>query len=456
MKRKIFTLSVVALFSFANLFAQEIETYLLDNFENGEVNFTDEVYINPAAHFDIAVVDNPFKTGINTSDKVWEWARYDAEEENKIWAGFYSTLKEEIPEGYNRVEIKYLRTNATSQLKIKCEGIITKEIASEEPATKTNEWETLVFDLTANGVKNVTTFGFFPDYYEPIDPTAKVYVDDIVFVKDGSVVIPEPPSSYTLFDDSANDRFHDNSWVNQTAPSTVLAEHWQGEGMPDGDKMPVVTSPVKAGSSALKLQWKSVESGDWKAMVAAIEWESFDLTTMVDLKFWVNSPVVIAKTALPKIYLEAHAGNPNTTGKVSMADYLPDGLAANAWTEVIVPLADLWAADTDFESKGVIKGVFFAQNAIDNVEHTMFMDEFTFESGATGINNPLVPKKGISAYYLNGQVQISNYEGPIEVLDIIGRKVAEGSTYNGAFNVYLKAGVYIISTTNGTAKIAIQ
>ncbi len=428
---------------------------VIDDFESGAVSFTDEVHVNPPAHFDVAIVDNPFKTGINTSDKVWEWARYDAETENKIWAGFWAVLKNEVPAGYNWVEIKYLRTNSTSQLKIKCEGTITKEIASVSPAAKTNEWETMVFDLTSNGIKNVRVFGFFPDYYEPIDPTSKVYIDDIVFIMDEDVIIPPPPASYTLFDNSTSDRFHDQSWVNQTAPSTVVTENWQGPGLPDGDKLPVVTSPVKAGTNALKLQWKSVDTGDWKAMTASIGWQSFDLTTMAELKFWVNSPVALAKTALPMIYLEAFGGNPNITGKLPMANYLPDGLTADTWTEVVVPLADLWAADPAFASKDLIKDVFFSQNATDNVEHTMYLDEFTFVSSTTGINIYNAAKT-INAYYFNGEIKISNYSGHVRIFDVVGRKIAEGSAYDGIFRINLKTGIYVVNTTNGNTKIAIQ
>jgi len=175
--KQFFTLLVTALTFSAFTLAQE--TFVLDNFENGLVNFTEVVNVNPPAHFDFAVVDNPVKAGINTSNKVWEWKRFDAEAENKIWAGFYATLKTEIPKGYHRIEIKYLRTNATSQLKIKCEGAVNKEIAPINPASKTNEWETLVFDIYANGIKNIRIFGMFPDYYEPIDVNATVYIDDI-------------------------------------------------------------------------------------------------------------------------------------------------------------------------------------------------------------------------------------------------------------------------------------
>lgn len=435
--------------SFAN------DNLVLDDFESGAVTFTDEVKGNPPAHMDFAVIDNPFKTGINTSNKVWEWARYDAEADNKIWAGFYATLKNAVPAGFNRIEIKYLRTNATSQLRIKCEGAITKEMNPVTPASKTNEWEVMVFDLTANGIKNVTVFGFFPDYYEPIDPTAKTYIDDIVFIKDEDVVVPPPPSTMILFDNSASDRFHDQSWVNQTAPSTVVTEHWQGAGLPDGDKLPVVTSPVKAGTNALKLQWKSADTGDWKAMTASIGWQSFDLTTMKELKFWVNSPVALDKAALPKFYLEAFGGTPNVTGKLLLASYLPNGLVANTWTEVVVPLADLWAADPTFAAKDLIKDVFFSQNAADNVQHTLYMDEFTFVSTTTGLNPQLITND-LKVYYFNGQIRISDYSGTVRVFDIVGRKVAEGISENGNFRVNLNKGIYIVSTKLGNSKIVLK
>ncbi len=428
---------------------------VLEDFESGAVSFTDLINGNPPSHFDYAVVDNPFKTGINTSNKVWEWKRYDASPDNKIWAGFYATLKNAIPSGYNRIEVKFLRKNATSQLRIKCEGAVTKEMNPVTPASKTNEWETMVFDLIANGIKNITVFGMFPDYYEPIDPKSITYIDDIVVVLDETIVPPPPPTSLTLFDNSASDRFHDQSWVNQTAPSTVVTENWQGAGLPDGDKLPVVTTPVKAGTNALKLQWKSATGGDWKAMTASIGWKLFDLTTMKTLKFWVNSPVALAKTALPKIYLEAGSGTPNATGKLPMANYLPNGLTANTWTEVIVPLADLWAADVTFAAKDLIKDVFFAQNTIDNVQHTLFLDEFTFVSTTTGLDIKLEAKT-VKAYYYNGEIRISNYSGYVRVFDLLGRNVAEGAAFDGKLSVNLKKGIYIVNTTEGNTKIVLK
>jgi hypothetical protein len=428
---------------------------VIDDFESGTISFTTEVHVNPPAHFDQAVVDNPVKAGINTSNKVWEWKRYDAGTDNKSWAGFWAVLINEIPSGYHRIEVKFLRKNATSQLRIKCEGTITKEFNAVTPASKTNVWETMVFDLTANGIKNIKVLSLFPDYYEPIDPAAISYIDDITVVFDETVVPPPPPTSLTLFDNSASDRFHDQSWVNQTAPSTVVTENWEGPGLPNGDKLPVVTTPVKAGTNALKLQWKSVTAGDWKAMVASIGWKAFDLTTMKQLKFWVYSPVALAKNLLPKVYLEAFSGTPNITGKLLLGYFLTDALAANTWTEVIIPLADLWAADATFIAKDVVKDVFFAQNTADNAEHTLYLDEFTFVSTITGLNIPNV-NKAITVYYFNGEIRIPDYTGIVRVFDLLGRNVAEGSATNGTLRVNLRDGIYIVNTTRGNSKIVLS
>lgn len=428
---------------------------ILDDFENGLVNFTAEVKANPAAHFDFAVVDNPVKNGINTSNKVWEWKRYDAGTDNKVWAGFYATLKNEVPAGYHRIEVKFLRKNATSQLRIKCEGAISKEFNALTPAAKTNEWETMVFDLTANGIKNIKVLSMFPDYYEPINPASITYIDDITVVFDETVVAPPAPTSLTLFDNSASDRFHDQSWVNKTVPSTVVTEHWEAAGRTDGDKLPVVTTPAKAGTNALKLQWKSTEGGAWMALVASVGWKVFDLTTMKQLKFWVYSPVTLAKTALPKFFFESHSGTPNKTGKLQLATYLANGLTANTWTEVSIPLADIWAADATFVAKDLVKGIFFEQNATDNVEHTLYLDEFTFTSIATSLDI-LTTDKAMSAYYTNGEIRISDYTGFVRVFDLIGRNVAEGLTPNGILKVNLNKGIYIVSTSKGNAKIVLK
>ncbi len=452
MKKLLFTFALTLMVSASAL---ALDNIVLDNFENGLVNFTTTVNVNPAASMNYTVVDNPVKAGINTSNKVWKFERNDIAPNNVTWAGFWASLKTPVIKGYHRVEVKYLRTNATSQLRMKIEGTVNKEFDPLRPASKTNEWETLVFDIYANGLKNINVLSLFPDNYTPVDLNAVVYIDDITVIFDPTIVPPPPPTSDTLFIKSADNRFYDQSIVGQTAPSTVVAESWDNKPTTTKDKLPVVTTPVKSGINALKLQWKSATGGDWWSLVASIGWKPFDLTTMTHVKFWINSPVALAKTALPKIKLEAYSGTPKATGTVNIASYLASDLAANTWTEVSVPLSDLWATNAAFVAKDVIKGVMFLQNAIDNVEHTFYLNEFIFKNLSTGLFTPTV-QKTISAYYTNGEVRITNYVGNVSIFDVTGKMVASGKVSEGKFNLNIQKGIYIVNTTKGIAKIAVK
>ncbi|WP_082001751.1 glucoamylase family protein [Flavobacterium sp. KMS] len=62
------------------------EPLVIDNFENGQINFTNKININPAASMQITVVDNPDKTGSNQSNKVLKFKRLDNATK---WAGFF-------------------------------------------------------------------------------------------------------------------------------------------------------------------------------------------------------------------------------------------------------------------------------------------------------------------------------------------------------------------------------
>lgn len=450
MKRLIYTFSIFLL-STVLVFSQN--DIVLEDFEDGTVDFTTMVNINPVGSMEATVVDNPVKAGLNTSNKVWEWKRAAGATESPIWAGFWATLKEEIPAGYDRIEVKYMRTNANSKLKLKVEGGVNLEMDPVTAASKVNEWETMVFDLAANGIQNIKVLSLFPDFYEPINASSITYVDDIkVFFEDG--VTPPPADSLLIFHDSADPRFYDQSVVTQTAPSTVVTEAFVA-GAANGDKLPVVATPKAGGENALKLQWNSMEGGDWTALVAAIGWQTFDVTNSVHLKFWVNSPAELAAADMPLVYLESTAGTPRTTGKVKLGDYLTTGLMADTWTEVMIPLADIWAANAIFTSKTDIKGVFFSQNEPGTMEHTLFLDEFSFHKTATAIDSPFA-KNQLKAYFINGEIRFAEYSGSVQIYDLIGRKVAEGEAFNKTFKVNLQNGIYIISTSDGSTKLSVQ
>jgi hypothetical protein len=152
---------------------------------------------------------------------------------------------------------------------------------------------------------------------------------------------------------------------------------------------------------------------------------------------------------------EAGAGNPNNTGKVLMGNYLTSDLTANTWTEVTIPLANIWAADPTFLSKDVVKGIFFSQNTTDNVEHTLFIDEVTFTK-TTGLSNPRSNSYSISAYYANSEIYIeNNYSGNIQVVDLAGKVVGLKLANNGKVSLNLNKGIYFITTAVGNSKLMV-
>lgn len=444
-------LSLALLTAGFTMSAQEsaLQTFVLEDFESGAVTFTETVNINPSVEMVAEVVANPKKDDVNSSDKVWKWTR---EEVDNVWAGFWAVLTNEVPKGYQRIEIKYYREDAKSQLKIKCEGASNVEFLPMNAPEKTGEWEVLTFDLLANNVYNVRVLGMQVDFRDAVEDLVAgtvTYVDDITFIYDESLV-PEEEEILTLFHDSSDDTFHDQSWSPKaTAPST-LALVGGGE-----DKMPVVTSPVKDGNNALKLQWKSAEGGDWSVMVSSIGWVLHDLTSMDVVKMYIYSETGIAKSALPNVHFEAGSGNPNTTGKVAMGNYLTTDVAATTWTEVVIPLADIWAANAEFTAKDAIKGLYFSQNTADNTEHTLYVDEITFEKADdTAIGEVQINAKNVN--YNNGLLTINDYEGMVEVFNITGQKVFTAEMANSAVACQLQQGIYVVRYAQGASKLIVR
>lgn len=65
---KKFTLLVAAIAVCGSINAQK-QDVIIDDFENGEYAFTDELHINPVTEMQVEIADNPAKEGINPSEK---------------------------------------------------------------------------------------------------------------------------------------------------------------------------------------------------------------------------------------------------------------------------------------------------------------------------------------------------------------------------------------------------
>lgn len=64
--------------------------------------------------------------------------------------------------------------------------------------------------------------------------------------------------------------------------------------------------------------------------------------------------------------------------------------------------------------------------------------------------------KTINAYYKDGNLQIDDFNGAVNVLSLTGKTIAEGNAISGNFRVDLKKGMYIVNTTKGNTKLIIK
>ncbi len=127
----------------------------------------------------MTMVENPDKTGINTSDSCIKFIVLDAADQ---WAGAFSSAYGAYPiTESNSIMEMMLYKDKVSRACLKVEGDGDPlEMFTEN--TKTGEWELLTFDASSQVGKTHTVVVFFPDF--PADPRTSggtAYVDNIQF-----------------------------------------------------------------------------------------------------------------------------------------------------------------------------------------------------------------------------------------------------------------------------------
>ena len=169
------------------VFAMTAQNRLVEDFETGNVTFTQAVNVIPENGCAFDVVANPGADDVNPSQKVWKFTR----SATNNWAGFWCVLNEPVDlADYRYLHIKYRRTNAASRLRVNFEGdgfSKTEFLPMESHAPSvTDRWETLVYDLEANGLsgsgKTLRILGLQPDFQpsEPVTGENIAYIDDII------------------------------------------------------------------------------------------------------------------------------------------------------------------------------------------------------------------------------------------------------------------------------------
>ncbi|HPN39258.1 MAG TPA: hypothetical protein PL041_12725, partial [Melioribacteraceae bacterium] len=170
---------------------------------------------------------------------------------------------------------------------------------------------------------------------------------------------------YIFFSDSPNNTYYDPSWGFSSGSSFLE--------LINTNKFPVDVNNKFSGTNSLRLNYKSVASGDWGLACAGANWVVRDISNMDSIVFYAYSNENINAIDLPVIYVE-DIGN-NKSPKHKLSQYVNTSIN-NTWIKVSVPLSIFKnnPGNTDLTK---IKTVYFGQNAENNDgnQHTLYIDE---------------------------------------------------------------------------------
>jgi hypothetical protein len=203
--------------------------------------------------------------------------------------------------------------------------------------------------------------------------------------------------TYLYFQDSPGPVYYDFSWLWANEPSEleILGD--------DNHRFPVeTTTPPQQGINSLRLKWKSVAAGNWQAIAAGTDWTAKDVSDTDTLLFYLYSANEFNYTALPLVFMEDTQNN-QTTG-VDVGNY-SGNIPANMWYRVAIPMSVFFNAGdpVDFTA---IKTIGFGQNAADNAEHTLFVDNMRIFKG-DGTSPPVAAPQGLIATGYDSHVYLT-------------------------------------------------
>ena len=170
------SITVIILF-FSLIYRQVAFAQIVENYEGTPI--TMNIVSGGAADLStLTVINNPFKTGINTSNTVCNLLR---DKDGLPGVGFWATKTVDLTTN-KYIHVKVYKTRIT-QVKFKVEdglgGVL--EMTSINPQTKINQWEDLVFDFSSL-TGNYTKISLMPDFIDPVGLAAdiNIYFDDII------------------------------------------------------------------------------------------------------------------------------------------------------------------------------------------------------------------------------------------------------------------------------------
>lgn len=211
------------------------------------------------------------------------------------------------------------------------------------------------------------------------------------------ICITASSQTFFYFQDSPQDDYYDFSWLVLETPSYLELAGY------DDRRFPVETeTPAKQGLNSLRLHWKSVPGGYWHAIAAGMNWTEKDISGTDTLIFFLYSPDGLSKDLLPKVFMEDTDND--MTPHFPIDTYTPD-LPAGIWTRIAVPMEIFFNAGGAVNFTR-IKTIGWSQNAEDNTEHILFIDDVRVQTG-DGSSPPVATPTGLIVKGYDGHVWLT-------------------------------------------------
>lgn len=294
------------------------------NFESTTVDYT--IYAFGGGQ-NTTVVDNPAPNAVNDSPKV---AMYTKPSGSETWAGIARELSEDIDfSRSNFIAVDVYSPAAGTPVLFKIENRDNANINVEFTATTTvsNEWETLIFDLSGRDV-------------------AQTYGTMVMFFNFNTSGTGE-----TYYFDNIRTEVIENTELPLTFQSENLSYNWSGFGGAGGA---VVDNPDMSGinqSSRVTQLDKSNGAQTWAGISLNLDVPlDFSNGTTVRMKTWspaANVPVLLK--------FEDSQSAPDGNGNPSVVvEVITNTTVANAWEELSFDLTTFGAFDTAVDYDRVI------------------------------------------------------------------------------------------------------
>ncbi len=185
---------------------------------------------------------------------------------------------------------------------------------------------------------------------------------------------------HSFFDNSLTSDFYFYSSATAFAPSTLEEKN---------SKLPVDTSTFLTPPNALRLEWKSMEKGNWQAEVKLVNFRNrFPELRGNSLFVWCFAPQAVAAADLPRIaFSNTGEGLQVAQFPGSFTEALPLGkfsgdIPAGRWIQIRIPFSAFHTTSIyEFRSEQ-LQNIMFLQGRADGAHHVLLLDEIRVDDEA--------------------------------------------------------------------------